>query len=181
MRQHISALVAAGLATALGVLSVPHAARFQGQPRPMTRIRLAFCRPIWTRRSQGFSGKFNTSSMKRLTNGEHCRSRTQEGYLPNCQRVARPRHLLPSARRESRRCPRPKGRSGCRTHLHRDRPSFPSLAGNPPTLQGSGYQAVEILGKLLNFDANMSLFRNEACGFATCRMSALADRYRPSI
>jgi cytochrome c peroxidase len=42
------------------------------------------------------------------------------------------------------------------------------MAGNPPTLQGSGYEAVEILGKLLNFDSNMSPFRNEACGF--CHM-----------
>ena len=41
----------------------------------------------------------------------------------------------------------------------------PIVAGNPPTLQGSGYEAVEILGKLLNFDSNMSPFRNAACGF----------------
>jgi cytochrome c peroxidase len=40
--------------------------------------------------------------------------------------------------------------------------------GNPPTLQGTGYEAVEILGKLLNFDENMSPFRNEACSF--CHM-----------
>ncbi len=44
----------------------------------------------------------------------------------------------------------------------------PTLAGNPPTLQGSGYEAVDILGKLLNFDENMSPLRNEACGF--CHM-----------
>jgi cytochrome c peroxidase len=44
----------------------------------------------------------------------------------------------------------------------------PTSAGNPPTLHGSGYKAVEILGKLLNFDQNMSPFRNEACGF--CHM-----------
>ncbi len=44
----------------------------------------------------------------------------------------------------------------------------PTLAGNPPTLHGSGYEAVDILGKLLNFDQNMSPFRNEACGF--CHM-----------
>jgi cytochrome c peroxidase len=31
---------------------------------------------------------------------------------------------------------------------------------------------VEILGKLLNFDLNMSLFRNEACGF--CHMPYVA-------
>src|SRR5260370_14007154 len=44
----------------------------------------------------------------------------------------------------------------------------PTLAGNPPTLKGSGYEAVDILGKLLNFDQNMSAFRNEACAF--CHM-----------
>jgi cytochrome c peroxidase len=44
----------------------------------------------------------------------------------------------------------------------------PTLKGNPPTLQGSGYQAVQILGKLMNFDENMSPFKNEACAF--CHM-----------
>jgi hypothetical protein len=33
---------------------------------------------------------------------------------------------------------------------------LPTLAGNPPTLQGRGTEAVEILGKLMNFDQNMS-------------------------
>jgi cytochrome c peroxidase len=44
----------------------------------------------------------------------------------------------------------------------------PIPAGNPPILKGSGYEAVDILGKLMNFDQNMSPFRNEACGF--CHM-----------
>jgi len=44
----------------------------------------------------------------------------------------------------------------------------PTLEGQPPTLQGTGYQAVQILGKLMNFDQNMSVFRDEACGF--CHM-----------
>jgi cytochrome c peroxidase len=44
----------------------------------------------------------------------------------------------------------------------------PMLTSNPPTIHGSGYQAVKILGKLLNFDLNMSPFRNEAC--ASCHM-----------
>jgi cytochrome c peroxidase len=44
----------------------------------------------------------------------------------------------------------------------------PTLTGNPPTLQSSGYQAVQTLGKLMNFDQNMSPFRNEACAF--CHM-----------
>jgi cytochrome c peroxidase len=37
--------------------------------------------------------------------------------------------------------------------------------GNPPILQGTGYDAVRILGGLLNYDENMSPFRNEACAF----------------
>jgi cytochrome c peroxidase len=44
----------------------------------------------------------------------------------------------------------------------------PTLKGNPPTLEGSGYQAVQMLGTLMNFDENMSPFRNEACAF--CHM-----------
>jgi cytochrome c peroxidase len=44
----------------------------------------------------------------------------------------------------------------------------PTLTGQPPTLQGTGYQAVQMLGKILNFDENISPFRNRACGF--CHM-----------
>ena len=44
----------------------------------------------------------------------------------------------------------------------------PTPMANPPTLQGTGYQAVQILGGLMNFDLNMSPFRNEACSF--CHM-----------
>src|SRR6202051_1256411 len=40
--------------------------------------------------------------------------------------------------------------------------------GQPPTLQGSGYEAVRILGGLLNYDLNMSPFKNQAC--ASCHM-----------
>jgi cytochrome c peroxidase len=43
-----------------------------------------------------------------------------------------------------------------------------NVESNPPTLQGSGYHAVEVLGKLLDFDQNMSPFKNEACAF--CHM-----------
>jgi cytochrome c peroxidase len=50
----------------------------------------------------------------------------------------------------------------------------PTLTGQPPTLQGTGYQAVQILGKLLNFGENMSPFRNQACGF--CHMPYAAFR-----
>jgi cytochrome c peroxidase len=44
----------------------------------------------------------------------------------------------------------------------------PNLTGQPPTLQGSGYNMVRTLGKLMNFDENMSPFRNVAC--ASCHM-----------
>ena len=44
----------------------------------------------------------------------------------------------------------------------------PTVTGQPPTLQGTGYQAVQILGKIMNFDENMSTSRNVACAF--CHM-----------
>jgi cytochrome c peroxidase len=40
--------------------------------------------------------------------------------------------------------------------------------GNPPALQGTGYQMVQTLGKLMNYDENMSVLRNRACAF--CHM-----------
>jgi cytochrome c peroxidase len=44
----------------------------------------------------------------------------------------------------------------------------PTFSNNPPTIQGSGYEAVRILGGLLNYDENMSPLRNVAC--ASCHM-----------
>src|SRR5215471_20194347 len=44
----------------------------------------------------------------------------------------------------------------------------PKSVGDPPTRQGSGYEELETLGKLLNFDLNISPFRNQAC--ASCHM-----------
>ncbi len=44
----------------------------------------------------------------------------------------------------------------------------PTLTGQPPTLQGTGQRANVLLGKLMNFDENMSPFKNRACGF--CHM-----------
>ena len=44
----------------------------------------------------------------------------------------------------------------------------PTLAGNPPILMNTGYQAVEILGKLMNYDQNISVFQDQAC--ASCHM-----------
>ena len=44
----------------------------------------------------------------------------------------------------------------------------PVVTGQPPTLQGSGYQRIETLGKLLDFELNISPFKNIAC--ASCHM-----------
>ncbi len=44
----------------------------------------------------------------------------------------------------------------------------PTLTGNPPILQDTGVQSVEILGKLMNFDKTISPFNNLAC--ASCHM-----------
>ena len=43
-----------------------------------------------------------------------------------------------------------------------------TFTGNPPIIHGSGYQTIEVLGKVLNFDQNISPFRNVACG--SCHM-----------
>ena len=48
----------------------------------------------------------------------------------------------------------------------------PTVAGNPPILQNTGVAAVEILGKLMNFDKNISPNKNEAC--ASCHMPYVA-------
>src|SRR5258708_17589833 len=44
----------------------------------------------------------------------------------------------------------------------------PMVTGNPPTLQGSGTALVEVLGKLMNYDKNISPNKNQAC--ASCHM-----------
>jgi cytochrome c peroxidase len=43
-----------------------------------------------------------------------------------------------------------------------------TFTGQPPTIQGSGYDAVRVLGKLMNFDQNISVFKDQAC--ASCHM-----------
>ena len=43
-----------------------------------------------------------------------------------------------------------------------------TFTGNPPIIQGNGYDAQRILGGLLNYDTNMSPFKNVAC--ASCHM-----------
>jgi cytochrome c peroxidase len=44
----------------------------------------------------------------------------------------------------------------------------PTVTGQPPILQGSGYDMVRTLGKLMNYDLNISPFRNTAC--SSCHM-----------
>src|ERR1700674_2497122 len=44
----------------------------------------------------------------------------------------------------------------------------PKLTGHPPPLQGTGMRANQLLGKLMNFDENISPSKNRACGF--CHM-----------
>src|ERR1700730_3389379 len=48
----------------------------------------------------------------------------------------------------------------------------PTVTGNPPTLQNTGVALVEILGKLMNFDKNISPNKNTAC--ASCHMPYVA-------
>src|SRR5438445_9658205 len=43
-----------------------------------------------------------------------------------------------------------------------------TYTGQPPIIQGNGYEAMRILGKLMNYDENISPFKNEAC--AACHM-----------
>ena len=43
-----------------------------------------------------------------------------------------------------------------------------SVTGQPPTQQASGYRAIMTLGKLMNYDVNMSALKNMAC--ASCHM-----------
>jgi cytochrome c peroxidase len=44
----------------------------------------------------------------------------------------------------------------------------PVLTGQPPVLKNTGTEAIETLGELMLFDKNMSVGRNQACGF--CHM-----------
>ena len=48
----------------------------------------------------------------------------------------------------------------------------PNLTGQPPILQGTGTEAVETLGQLMNYDRNISPNRNIAC--ASCHMPYVA-------
>src|ERR1700719_4427629 len=48
----------------------------------------------------------------------------------------------------------------------------PTLTSQPPILQNTGTEAVEILGELMNYDRNISPNRNQAC--ASCHMPYVA-------
>ena len=48
----------------------------------------------------------------------------------------------------------------------------PTLTGQPPTLQNTGTEAIEILGELMNYDKNISPGQNQAC--ASCHMPYVA-------
>ena len=43
-----------------------------------------------------------------------------------------------------------------------------AVTGNPPTQQGAGSEAVQLLGELMNYDLDMSPLKNETC--ASCHM-----------
>src|SRR5260370_10518770 len=43
-----------------------------------------------------------------------------------------------------------------------------TYTGQPPIIQGNGYEAMRILAKLMNYDEHISPFKNEAC--AACHM-----------
>ena len=46
--------------------------------------------------------------------------------------------------------------------------ALPIVRGQPPTLQNTGTEVIETLGKLMNFDKNMSPNKNRAC--VSCHM-----------
>ena len=47
-----------------------------------------------------------------------------------------------------------------------------TYTGNPPIIEGNGYRALRLLGGLLQYDLNMSPFKNTAC--ASCHMPYVA-------
>jgi cytochrome c peroxidase len=44
----------------------------------------------------------------------------------------------------------------------------PNLTGQPPILKDTGYRMLQTLGKLMNYDQNISVFKDQAC--ASCHM-----------
>jgi cytochrome c peroxidase len=52
--------------------------------------------------------------------------------------------------------------------------------GNPPIIQGTGYEAVRILGELMNYDEDMSVEKDVACAFCHMPYSAFGGSM-PSV
>jgi cytochrome c peroxidase len=146
MRGHTSTVIAAGLAAILGIMSVPHPASGQApNPAQMTPAQLLQPDiPV-----------------------------TPYNPYPPLPNSTPPTVLPPDLQPEIYRV-----RAEVQTIFDRYFAEWQALTppvlsntqgeGNPPVLQGTGYDAVRILGGLLNFDENMSPFRNEACAF--CHM-----------
>jgi cytochrome c peroxidase len=57
----------------------------------------------------------------------------------------------------------------------------PVVTGQPPILKNTGIPAIEILGKLLNFDENLSVNKNEACAFCHMPYAAFSGPIPSSI
>jgi len=138
MRRYTSTVVTAGLAAVLGILSVPHPASAQAPNLFQPDIPVPPYNPYPT-----LSGTTPPSILPPDLQPEIYRVRREvqtifDRYFAEWQALTPP--VLSNTQGE----------------------------GNPPVLQGTGYDAVRILGGLLNFDENMSPFRNEACAF--CHM-----------
>src|SRR5438094_5254851 len=56
----------------------------------------------------------------------------------------------------------------------------PVLTGQPPTLQGTGMRLIQLLGKAMNYDKNISPERNSACSLVTFHSSASVGRFPPA-
>ena len=138
MRRHTSAVIAAGLAAVLGILSVPHPASAQAPNLFQPDIPVPPYNPY-----PPLPGSVPPTVLPPDLQPEIYRVRREVQtifgrYFAEWQALTPP--VLSNTQGE----------------------------GNPPVLQGTGYDAVRILGGLLNFDENMSPFRNEACAF--CHM-----------
>ena len=142
MRQSTSTSVTAGLATVLGVLSVPHATSAQApNPAQMTPAQL---------------------SQPDVPVPPYNPYPALPGFIP-------PNILPPGLQPDIYRV-----RAEVQTIFGRyfqewqNLTPTPTYMGNPPILVPNGYDALRILGGLLNFDETISPFNNTACAF--CHM-----------
>src|SRR5271169_4511019 len=140
MRLDTSTLVKAAFATVLGVLSVPHAGSAQkGPPFPPPGPPPGTASPF---------PPYNPYPM-------------EPGSMP-------PSILPPNLDSEIARVQREVQTVFARYLAEWKALTLPTYTGNPPTLFPDGYDAVRILGGLLNYDSTMSPFENQACSF--CHM-----------